>query len=169
MRQDNGIRIRRRKRLPDAGPAPRPDGRRFRVPTPEGLPRRPNPPPRLGPDRYGVTTVDYTKYFWWLIRWGENEVECHVEVDHEGLPTPGDIYVDCGEDVYDEWVTQEACAVSTWTSARASILCWWTSNPHKRRSPTKLQAPIVQVTLENCNPVHTSSTRHLRVGAGAWF
>ena len=65
-----------------------------------------NPP---GPDRYSVTTVDYTKYFWWLIRWGENDHECEIEVDHEGLPTPGDIYVDCGQDIYDEWVTQKPC------------------------------------------------------------
>jgi hypothetical protein len=42
-----------------------------------------------GPDRFSVTTIDYTKYFWWMIRWGENEVECPIEIDHEGMPTPG--------------------------------------------------------------------------------
>ena len=54
-----------------------------------------------GPDRFSVVTVDYTKYFWWLRRWGEDDVECKIKVDHEGLPTPGDIYVDCGEEIYE--------------------------------------------------------------------
>ncbi len=72
-----------------------------------------------GPDRFSVTTVDYTKYFWWLIRWGENDHECEIEIDHEGVPTPGDIYVDCGQTIYDRWI---------------------------------------KLTLENCNPVYSSST-----------
>ena len=62
-----------------------------------------------GPDRYSVITVDYTIYYWWMRRWGEDDVECKLEVDHEGLPTPGDIYVDCGEEIYDKWITQKPC------------------------------------------------------------
>ena len=62
-----------------------------------------------GPDRYSVVTVDYTKYYWWMRRWGEDDVECKIKVDHEGLPTPGDIYVDCGEEIYDKWITQQPC------------------------------------------------------------
>src|SRR5512141_968667 len=62
-----------------------------------------------GPDRFSVTMVDYTKYFWWLIHWGENDVGCYIETDHEGLPTPGDIYVDCGQDKYEKWIKQKPC------------------------------------------------------------
>ncbi len=62
-----------------------------------------------GPDRFSVTTVDYTKYYWWLIRWGENDHECEIEVDHEGMPTPGDVYVDCGQALYQKWVDQKPC------------------------------------------------------------
>src|SRR5215207_1384877 len=62
-----------------------------------------------GPDRFTVTTVDYTKYFWWMIRWGENDTVCEIEIDHEGMPTPGDVYVDCGEDIYEKWVDQKPC------------------------------------------------------------
>ena len=53
-----------------------------------------------GPDRYAVTVVDYTKYFWWMFYLGEDDVECELVVDHEGLPTPGDVYVDSGEELY---------------------------------------------------------------------
>src|ERR1700752_1027958 len=75
------------------------------VPSSDGLAAPAPAPP--GPDRFSVVTVDYTEYFWWLIRWNEKEVECKIKVDHEGLPTPGDIFVDCGEAIYDKWVGQK--------------------------------------------------------------
>ncbi|MGE5643894.1 MAG: hypothetical protein ACM3Y8_12865 [Byssovorax cruenta] len=114
-----------------------------------------NPP---GPDRYSVTTVDYTKYFWWLIRWGENDHECEIEVDHEGLPTPGDIYVDCGEDIYDEWVTQKPCLEADVRLCKGFYLVLMGSEPAQKQVSTKLPPPIVQVSLENCQPVYSSST-----------
>ena len=64
--------------------------------TPKGAAAQGTTPP--GPDRYSVTVVDYTKYFWWMFYMGEDDIECKIVTDHEGLPTPGDIYVDCGED-----------------------------------------------------------------------
>src|SRR5262245_31698424 len=65
-----------------------------------------------GPDRYSVVTVKFTRYFWWMIRWGEQDVECKIKVDHEGLPTPGDIYVDCGKEIYEKWIAQPPCLES---------------------------------------------------------
>ena len=114
-----------------------------------------NPP---GPDRYSVTTVDYTKYFWWLIRWGENDHECEIEVDHEGLPTPGDIFVDCGEDIYDEWITQKPCLESDVRLCKGFYLVLMGSEAAQKQISTKLPPPIVQVSLENCRPVYSSST-----------
>src|SRR5688572_32306642 len=49
-----------------------------------------------GPDRYAVTVVDYTKYIWFMFYNGEDDIECKIVVDHEGLPTPGEVYTDCG-------------------------------------------------------------------------
>ncbi len=114
-----------------------------------------NPP---GPDRYSVTTVDYTKYFWWLIRWGENDHECEIEVDHEGLPTPGDIYVDCGQEIYDEWITQKPCLEADVKLCKGFYLVQMGSEPAQKQVSTKLPPPIVQVSLENCRPVYSSST-----------
>ena len=111
-----------------------------------------------GPDRFSVTTVDYFKYFWWMIRWGETEVECNIEVDHEGLPTPGDIYVDCGQDIYDKWVTQKPCLDANVSYCKGFYLVLVRSEPAQKDVSTKLPSPTVQVTLENCNPVYSSST-----------
>ncbi|HKY55779.1 MAG TPA: hypothetical protein VJM08_15785 [Anaerolineales bacterium] len=111
-----------------------------------------------GPDRFSVVTVDYTKYFWWLRRWGEEDVECKIKVDHEGLPTPGDIFVDCGEEIYEKWIAQPPCLEANTNRCKGFFLVLVGSEPAQKEVATKLPPPTVQVTLENCNPVYTSST-----------
>ncbi len=111
-----------------------------------------------GPDRYAVTVVDYTKYFWWLIHWGENDVECYIETDHEGVPTPGDIYIDCGADIYDKWIKQKPCQERDVAQCKGFYLYLAETEPAQKEVSTKLPPPTVQVTLENCDPVYTSFT-----------
>lgn len=111
-----------------------------------------------GPDRYTVTTVDYTKYFWWLIRWGESDHECEIEVDHEGMPTPGDIFIDCGQSIYDKWIQQKPCLEADVNQCKGFYLVQMGSEPAQKQVSTQLPPPTVQVNLENCDPVYSSST-----------
>lgn len=157
MRSGNGIRVRWRKRLLTLGLFLVLAGSAFgSFSRGVAAPSQSTSPP--GPDRYAVTTVDYTRYFWWMIRWGESDVECHIEVDHEGLPTPGDIYVDCGESLYDKWVAQQPCRETNVNLCAGFYLVLVDKQPAQKQISTKLQAPVVQVALENCSPVYTSST-----------
>ena len=155
MQTDNGIRIQWRTRLVTLSLLLVLAGSVF-VSSSRGVAAPSQSPP--GPDRFSVTTVDYTKYFWWMIHWNETEVECAIEVDHEGMPTPGDIYVDCGENLYDKWIKQKPCTELDVSLCSGFYLVQVDSQPAQKQISTKLQAPIVQVTLENCNPVYTSST-----------
>ncbi|HSL44386.1 MAG TPA: hypothetical protein VK897_13200 [Anaerolineales bacterium] len=111
-----------------------------------------------GPDRYSVTVVDYTKYFWWMFYLGEDDVECELVVDHEGLPTPGDVYVDCGEDLYEKWLKQEPCNFADINRCQGLYVHLVDTKPAQKEISTLLPPPTVQVTLENCDPVYTSST-----------
>ena len=111
-----------------------------------------------GPDRFSVTTVEYTKYTWWMARWGTNRLICIIEVDHEGLPTLSDVYSNCAEDDYDDWIEQKPCRENDVNLCKGNYLVLIDSEPAQKQISTKLPAPIVQVTLENCNPVPTSST-----------
>ena len=116
----------------------------------------PQAPP--GPDRFAVTVVDYTKYTWWLIHWGETDVECVVTTDHEGLPTPGDIFVDCGEEIYTKWIKQKPCNETDVSLCKGFYLFLANSEPAQKEVSTKLPPATVQVTLENCEPVYSSFT-----------
>jgi len=111
-----------------------------------------------GPDRFSVTVVDYTKYFWWMIRWGEDDVACKIVIGHEGMPTPGDVYVDCGEEIYEKWINQKPCRESNVELCEGFFVVLVDSKPAQKEISTMLPPPVVQVTLENCNPVYTSST-----------
>ena len=111
-----------------------------------------------GPDRFSVSTVDYTKYFWWMQRWGEDDVECELEIDHEGMPTPGDVYVDCGEDIYELWVDQKPCLEADVSLCKGFFVHLVDSKPAQKQVSTILPPPTIQVTLENCSPVYSSST-----------
>jgi hypothetical protein len=53
--------------------------------------------------------IPFTQYEWWLIRWANNEIECQILTDHEGLPTGDDVFVYCGETLYEDWVETDAC------------------------------------------------------------
>ena len=111
-----------------------------------------------GPDRFSVTTVQYTKYFWWMLRWGTNVLVCEFETDHEGFPTPNDIFTGCGEDVYDDWITQQPCRERDTRLCQGHYIVQVGSEPATREVSTLLPPPLVEVTLENCSPVYTSST-----------
>ena len=111
-----------------------------------------------GPDRYSVTVVDYTKYIWWMFYTGEDDVECKIVVDHEGLPTPGEVYVDCGEDLYEKWITQKPCLEANLNLCTGLYLHLVDTKPAQKEISTLLPPPTVQVTLENCDPVYTSYT-----------
>jgi len=155
MQKDNGIRFQSKTRLITLGLLFAIAGSAFASFSRGAALPSATPP---GPDRYSVTTVDYTKYFWWMIHWNETEVECEIEVDHEGLPTPGDVYVDCGEELYNKWVEQKPCTELDISLCNGYYMVLIDSQPAQKEISTKLQAPVVQVTLENCNPIPTSST-----------
>ena len=111
-----------------------------------------------GPDRYSVTVVDYTKYFWWMAYYGEDDIECKIVTDHEGLPTPGDVYVDCGEELYEKWLRQKPCIEIDARLCTGLYVHLVETKPAQKEISTILPPPTVQVTLENCDPVYTSST-----------
>lgn len=111
-----------------------------------------------GPDRFSVTVIEYTKYHWWMARWGTNKLVCELEIDHEGLPNLDDVYANCTPDDFEDWVKQKPCSEQDVNLCKGSYLVLVGSEPAQKEISTKLPPPFVQVTLENCNPVPTSST-----------
>ncbi len=118
-----------------------------------------NQPP--GPDRYTAVTVRYTAYEWWLTRWADNQVVCTITVEHEGQPAPGEIYIDCGTTLYEEWLEQLPCPAETLrddpSACPGYYLHFVSSMPAQRDVPVALPPPVVWITLEGYRPKATTN------------
>jgi hypothetical protein len=61
------------------------------------------------PQRSEIIEVDYTAYEWWLVYWDDDSLACEILVEHDLEPTWIEIFNQCGEDIYDEWIDSEPC------------------------------------------------------------
>lgn len=108
-----------------------------------------------GPDRYSKVVVDYTAYTWWLTEWGINDVICDIVIDYEGTPRPGDIYKDCGEKSYNEWIKTTPCPQDVIDNnpdaCSGYYLEYAGSEPAQKTIGVSLPPPQVWIDLENCN------------------
>ncbi len=109
-----------------------------------------------GPDRFAVMTVDVTSYAWWLTQWADNQVICDVFVDHEGLPTSGEIYRACGETIYNQWLATPPCPQAAAGEDTAACTGYYlhfsASAPTRREISVTLPPAVVWLSLGGCTP-----------------
>lgn len=124
------------------------------------------------PRRTTTIVVSYTQYEWWMFRWSDNEHLCHIYTDHEGFPTPTEIYIYCGESVYEYWAETTACpeAVSGDTENCSGVyLSLIGSTPKEKEVTVELPVPEARVSMEGCSSTETanlcSEIPHLRITA----
>lgn len=109
------------------------------------------------PERQTTIVVSYTEYEWWLIRWQDNEIQCRILVDHEGLPEVEEVILYCGADLADQWQATPPCPALT-DSANATTQCdglylhQVASEQKDREVVVQLPPPVVYVSLEGCDP-----------------
>ncbi len=116
-----------------------------------------NPPP--GPDRFTTITVEYTAFEWWMAAWKGQEIVCTLVVDHEGIPTPEEVYRDCGETIYDKWVSQDPCTgVGNKNVCDGYYVYDVDSRPAEKEIAMQLAPATVYVSIEDCEPVISTST-----------
>jgi len=107
-----------------------------------------------GPDRFAVVVQKYTSYEWWLTSWTGNTTICIIDIDHEGLPTGGDIFKICGQEIYDKWVVTKPCPQGD--TCDGYYLQLVKSFPAQRKVGVKQPPPVVWVTLNGCVPYQST-------------
>ena len=110
-----------------------------------------------GKTRQTTISVNYTRYEWWLLRWSDNKLLCHVYIDHEGLPTAADILTDCGGTIYKQWINTQACSGLGQGDIAPSdcvglYLYFIGSAPAVKNVKIDLPPATVNVTLSGCTP-----------------
>jgi len=115
-----------------------------------------NPPP--GPDRFSIIAVEYTQYEWHLKNWKDKKLACKVFSEHNQTPLPGEIYKDCGQKIYDTWMTQPMCNINDVKNCKGYYALLVDSKKKEKEIGLELPAPSVWVSLEDCEPVFSTST-----------
>lgn len=107
-----------------------------------------------GPDRVAVVTQNYTSYEWWLTSWVDNKVACSIMIDHEGQPTNGELYSNCGATLYTNWSATQPCdtSVNDPGTCKGYYLVFVKSEPSQRQVGMVQPSPVVWVTLDGCVP-----------------
>ena len=115
-----------------------------------------NPPP--GPDRFTVLTVKYKAFEWKLATWEKQKPLCTLVIDHEGVPIPGEIFRDCGETIYEEWIVQEPCTAINKRTCDGYYVFRTDSYMEEKKVPMELEPASAWISLEDCQPVASTST-----------
>jgi hypothetical protein len=115
-----------------------------------------NPPP--GPDRFTVLTVEYQAYEWQMATWKYQKPVCTLVIDHEGVPVPGEVYRDCGEDIYNDWIIQDPCVSKNKRTCDGYYIYQSDSYLEEKKVPLDLESASAWISLEGCEPVASVST-----------
>ncbi len=103
--------------------------------------------------------VNVTEYQWWLTRWSNNEVVCGVGVEHEGIPTSLDMLYECGQKLYQEWITTPPCAAAVEngdTSECIGLYLFFAFNQTIQKTvKVELPAPTAWLDLLDCSHTQT--------------
>src|SRR5512140_2028042 len=127
-----------------------------------GQPTRPTqasaPAAPPGPDRVTTITVTYTAYEWWMATWNKNQVVCDLVVDHEGQPTLGEIYENCGQAIYKVFKKQPPCDTFNRADCQGYYLVLINTTETQKQVAVLLPPPTVALTLEGCDAVSRAGT-----------
>ncbi len=114
----------------------------------------PTPTPEV-PIRKATITVQFTRYFWWLAEWTDNEIVCRLAVEHEGLPTYNEIEGLCSKNTAQAWLKTTPCNLAERPASECPGLYFIArgSEPGQRDIEVELPIPKVWVSVDNCNPL----------------
>lgn len=106
--------------------------------------------------------IPYVEYEWWLMRWEDNSYECRIIIDHEGLPTPDEIYLYCGNARYLDWLETEPCnpaleGVDT-SNCTGFYLHKVSSEAKEKTISVNLPLPEAWISISGCNLISPSNT-----------
>lgn len=109
-----------------------------------------------GPGRQRTIDVSYTEYTWRLLQWQDSSLACELKIEHPEEPTDAEIYFQCGETIYYQWLESMPCYDSGGEDAQECsgiYLLQIRSEERTKEIVIDLPAPTVRVDLNDCVPV----------------
>ncbi len=92
-----------------------------------------------------------TVYHWYLARWDNNQIVCHLYLPHPGYPTREEVRQSCGEAILQQWVRTPPCNAET-GACRGLYLVFAGQGSYTEIVFTAIAPPQVYLSLPDCQP-----------------
>jgi hypothetical protein len=103
-----------------------------------------------GVSRQTVLTIDIIEHEWWVVRWKNSWIECDLTVDHDGMPTSGEILAACGKTVHEDWADTPTCSNSDQTTCAGVYMAEVKSDRAQRKITVDLPPAEAWLSLNGC-------------------
>src|SRR5659263_119848 len=111
--------------------------------------------------RKTTMTMSVTENDWWLARYSDNRVACEVAVAHDGNPTPQEVFDQCGNSIYNEWIASKTCESLGEGGSSATCPGFYLlrigSHTEEKVIKVDLPLPSVMVSLVGCESASANS------------
>lgn len=114
----------------------------------------------LTPVREQVVTLQETAHIWWLSAWDGNQVVCELSILHEDLPTPLEVYNQCGDDDYELWIDSPECNAEDVKTCEGAYLHFVRTESITRDINIDLPTASASLSLDDCSETSTEFTCH---------
>jgi hypothetical protein len=74
------------------------------------------------------------------------------------MPIPGEIYRDCGQAIFEDWIVQDPCIVKDKRTCEGYYVYQIDSYLEEKEVPLELEPASAWISLEDCEPVLSTST-----------
>lgn len=114
----------------------------------------------VDPERETTLTLEIEEKRWWLVRWEDDQVDCEVYSDQDGLPTRQELWHYCGDDLLEEWIQTPSCLAEAEGNDTSSCHGYYLhlvgSRTVEREVVVQLPPPEVWISLIGCEPAQWS-------------
>jgi len=88
-----------------------------------------------------------------------NKIVCTIVVDYEGIPKLKDVYIDCGDKLTEEWISQPPCLnVQRPNQCQGYYIFLAKVEEKEKEVAVELPAPTVWIDVTDCSPVASLAT-----------
>jgi len=102
-----------------------------------------------GSGRSMTIEVEYTEYEWWLVLWEDDSLVCDLYVDHPDSPTPNEIYIQCGSEIFDSWTESAPCPkAESNQNETCSGLYLFNANSASKTKEISVDLPIPSIWID---------------------
>lgn len=101
------------------------------------------------PRRFKTIAVVYTEYEWWLVYWQDGSQACKLYIDHDQTPSTDEVFIQCGEKIYDLWLDSAPCLMAESNQPEVCTgMYFYPAGSQVRQREIEIELPVPRVWID---------------------